>query len=691
MKRYLALLACALLSLQALGAKNASMVTVKPSVKGAKSTFAIFADSLTYERCGAEINAYRDVLQSEDLGTYIYAANWNSPEEIKELIKSAYRKNRLEGAVFIGDVPVVRVSGAQHMTTAFKMNEKTFPRNQSWVTTDRFYEDFDLDFRFVERDSADASVFYYHLTEKGAQRLTQDIYSARMVVPDILGGDKYARLSDYLREVVRAHQEENYLDNVIFFAGSGYNFDCLSLWRQKPLAWREYFPLAFDSATTNRFYNFRYGHDVKYQLLDELQRPDTDLFQFSEHGAEDTQYISNRPDPETLDELFGKLGYELRGIYDYYYRGTGNEQEFLDQVKADYNVGPEMFADSLFARDAAYDSTMEEITNIHSKDLVNLHSNPRVLIFNACYNGSFQRRADYIAGCHIFGGGRSIVAQGNTVNVLQDKYEDELMGMLNLGYRVGQWQMMLPYLESHLIGDPTYRFARKETGADAAALETLALRQKTEKALAKGVSCSAQLLDTFKSSGSLQVRLEALHCLSFFADENFVQALMLAFHDPYERIQRMACIYAGDNGDPRLEEGLDWIVKTQDQNVRVQYVASDALRSYESHKAELEEHLSPALDKNAPLKKRISAIRMLRNAPQHYNLSKYVDVVLDSSEDDEVRICMAEALGWCNRSWQRGVVADGFKAARSRKFACSDALREEMLKTLGRLAPEAEK
>ena len=260
--------------------------------------------------------------------------------------------------------------------------------------------------------------------------------------------------------------------------------------------------------------------------------------------------------------------------------------------------------------------------------------------------------------------------------------------MLNLGYRVEQWQMMLPYLESHLIGDPTYRFARGNSPSNAAALETLALRQKTEKALSKGVSCSAQLLDAFKSSSSLQVRREALRCLSFFADENFVQALMLAFRDPCENIQRMACIYAGDNGDPRLEEGLEWIVKTQDQNIRVQYVATDALRSYESHKAKLEEHIAPALDKSAPLKRRISAIRMLRNTPQHYNLSKYVDVVLDSSEDDEVRICMAEALGWCNRSWQRGVVAEGFKVARSRKFDCSDALREEMLKTLGRLAPD---
>lgn len=38
----------------------------------------------------------------------------------------------------IGDVPVALVRNAQHMTTAFKMNEKAFPWDQSSVPTDRF-------------------------------------------------------------------------------------------------------------------------------------------------------------------------------------------------------------------------------------------------------------------------------------------------------------------------------------------------------------------------------------------------------------------------------------------------------------------------------------------------------------------------------------------------------------------------
>ena len=89
-----------------------------------------------------------------------------------------------------------------------------------------------------------------------------------------------------------------------------------------------------------------------------------------------------------------------------------------------------------------------------------------MVIFNACYNGSFHNHEGYVAGCHVFSDGDCIVAQGNTVNVLQDKWEDKLMGIMSLGERVGMWQKEVPYLEGHMIGDPTYRFDSK-TAEDA--------------------------------------------------------------------------------------------------------------------------------------------------------------------------------------------------------------------------------
>ena len=65
--------------------------------------------------------------------------------------------------VFIGDIPIARVRQAQFMTTAFKMNEKTFPIEESSVTSDRYYDDLHLDFEFIKQDENNPRWFYYNL------------------------------------------------------------------------------------------------------------------------------------------------------------------------------------------------------------------------------------------------------------------------------------------------------------------------------------------------------------------------------------------------------------------------------------------------------------------------------------------------------------------------------------------------
>ena len=50
------------------------------------------------------------------------------------------------------------------MTTAFKMNENTFPIEESSVTSDRYYDDLHLDFNLSSRMGA--PLVYYNLTEK---------------------------------------------------------------------------------------------------------------------------------------------------------------------------------------------------------------------------------------------------------------------------------------------------------------------------------------------------------------------------------------------------------------------------------------------------------------------------------------------------------------------------------------------
>ena len=149
----------------------------------------------------ASIEAADAMLKSADvslLGTYIISADWKSPEEVKaEILALAGKKPRLEGVVLAGDVPIVKVRQGQHLTTAFKMNEEVWPMEESSVASDRFYDDFDLSFDFICRDTVETDVFYYRLSEKGAQHLRPDIYSARMKVPAVMKGDKYERKNSY--------------------------------------------------------------------------------------------------------------------------------------------------------------------------------------------------------------------------------------------------------------------------------------------------------------------------------------------------------------------------------------------------------------------------------------------------------------------------------------------------------------
>ena len=69
-----------------------------------------------------------------------------------------------------------------------------------------------------------------------------------------------------------------------------------------------------------------------------------------------------------------------------------------------------------------------------------------MIMFDACYNGSFHEN-DYIAGQYIFNDGQTLVAQGNTRNVLQDRWTIEMIGLLSHGVRAGQYNKLIASLE----------------------------------------------------------------------------------------------------------------------------------------------------------------------------------------------------------------------------------------------------
>ena len=384
------------------------------------TAFAIIVDEMTLEKTGGAVEAYRDALEADGLSTYIVSGNWKNPDEVKaEIIKLNKRKPVLEGVVFIGDIPVALIRNAQHMTTAFKMNEDEFPFPESSVPSDRFYDDLHLTFDFICQDSVNTSHFYYKLREDSPQQLRPTFYSGRIKYPEARGGDKYEAIAKYLAKAVREKKRANLLDCFVSFTGSGYNSQCLLAWMDERLALTENFPLAWKNSRTAKFLNFRMEDYMKYRLFDELQRDEMDVMLFHEHGAPDRQYICDGPAPAGLQ---GYMNYIKSSIYSFVKREIerkkGTPEEIMAYFTKEYALGPDFFKDFSMEKIAEQNSLERLKTGIVLEDLKELKTNPRFVMFDACYNGSFHEDG-YIAGYYIFNDGNTVVTQGNSRNVLQ--------------------------------------------------------------------------------------------------------------------------------------------------------------------------------------------------------------------------------------------------------------------------------
>ena len=139
------------------------------------ASFAIVVDDGSYTRCRTEIELYMNAVREQGLDAFILEKQWESPDEIRDTLRYYYANRHLEGAVFIGDIPVPMIRKAQHFASAFKMDEERFPMRDSSIPSDRFYDDFDLEFEYVGRDSVETEFFYYNLSPGSPQYIECDI------------------------------------------------------------------------------------------------------------------------------------------------------------------------------------------------------------------------------------------------------------------------------------------------------------------------------------------------------------------------------------------------------------------------------------------------------------------------------------------------------------------------------------
>ena len=745
MKKYISILILVLLGS---GSALAQVRVLEPAKGKYATSFAIIIDQASFEAAQNEVLQYKATLENEGLATYVVSAAWSSPEAVKaEIAKIAASKPPLEGVVFIGRVPVVRVRNAQHLTSAFKMDEVAFPMEESSVTSDRYYDNPHMRFERITQDKEDSNIYYYKLLEDSPQRLAPAFYSARMLPPSDQGQDGHALLRRYLQKVVAAHQEQNPLDNLVVFAGHGYNSDCLTAWGDEPLAMREYFPAAFASSRQNAFYNFRQDPVFREHIYTQLLRKEVDVFLFHEHGAFDTQYINGSYPASRLDEYMEQTGILLRN--EYRRRSGQRAEDFLKSVIEEYRVPASWFEARTLDSLRLSDSIAKAAVNIKLEDLAKITAHPRFSIFDACYNASFHQKG-YVAGYHIFGDGNTVVSQGNTVNVLQDKWSTELLGLLSKGLRVGFWHNQVMYLETHLVGDPTFRFLPADKDAQALAaqlsadivlkkqdtklwqsylsqddptLQAIALRKL---APLRPAGFAQQVLNLYHSTPYHSLRMSCVKVLNTYpapADPHYAsdldcrkQILAAGINDPYELVRRLSANYAGSVGDPSLITPLVLANLHQMESQRVGYQSQSVLsvfeqdavtkaylieadafpfmegealhslikRAQESATRRQQNAVAVIGNKTAALKDRIQEIRFLRNYNRHYLVPKLLNVLQDPTEDALVRVTLAEALGWFDTSIALPVIIKGMQETLRHKNLPAE-LRAEIVQSLHRL------
>lgn len=705
---------------------------IKPSVK-TPTSFAIIIDEQSYSNVAEAVKAYRQSVEDDGLGTYLAIGKWKKPEEIRNLLISWYsdKKQPLEGVVFVGDIPIPMIRDAQYLTSAFKMNQKTDWKESS-VPSDRYYDDFGLKFRFIKQDKDVPLYFYYSLTSDSRQYLAPDIYSARIKPLELDGVDKYKLLADYLYKVARLKREEsnNVLDNLTMARGHSYNSEDRLAWAGEQMALKEQMPQLFRKQSTVKFYDFDMMYPAKNIYLNETMNPKLDVLLFHHHGAPDTQYLNGNPKVSNINPSIDNIKLYLHDKVLKASKRLGQDSAVIAYSR-EYDV-PESWCREAFdsviqKRDSIFDAQQ----NVYTTDIHPLNTNARFVLFDACYNGSFYEK-DNIAGAYIFNAGKTIATIGGTVNALQDKWPDEFVGLLSAGVRVGQFNRFSGYLESHLIGDPTWRFKnnssfngdinesitlhykdvkywKKLLNSSMPDVQAMALRQLW---FAKEKNLPELLRQKYEQSDNFVVRMEASRLLTLYFPEESIYVLKQGLNDSYELIRRFSAINSERNGSPEfipnivsayLERGheqrfsfqLISNVKAFDSkkllselndkaNQREYYSKviveelSDAIKKIDSQNKET---LHDLMDKSQKITRRQNTALRFRNYPQAQFIDSLLQIASDETEDVELRTTCINVLGWYDTHYLRHDIISGLLKIKS----SSDVLKDEIKRSIARL------
>lgn len=684
---------------------SAAQNLVRPGVSH-PAAFAIIIDQASFENANDAVLAYKNMLEDDGLSVYILHGNWTDPMHVRDHIIRLYRQDpSLEGVVFIGDIPVPMIRQAQHMTTAFKMNESTFPRQRSSVASDRFYDDFDLEFTYIGQDEEHHLWHYYNLTPDSPQVIRSNIYSGR-IMPLKNGTDAHQQITDYLEKVVAERRQPNQLDHLFSFFGSHYNSQCLIAWASEKIALHQQFPHLSKIGHSLKYMAFHMSDEIKSHLMNELQREELDVALLHKHGSVDIQHLSNALPPGSTREMVQSL---KNSIFQLQQMDISDEDRLR---RANwFGIPVEWLEQTTFADDFTPTGKPREAYELRVHEVLAMNQGARFIMFDACYNGSFHH-AENIAGAYLFNAGNTIATIGNTVNVLQDNWPNRYIGLLSEGVRLGHLRQHIHTLENHIVGDPTFRFFPltgdidlnrfiAENKHDAAAWQVFLQSDNPDlvgfalQMISRGdpPGFSDLLFDLFMHSGEYTVRMECLHLLRDINDHNYHAALRVAVTDSYELVRRLAGAWMEDVGLPEFIPFLVHMAIYDPEYLRVSgYVAPKALGIYPSEmvlpeidrqfalapnfagEEEMRSQLNTMLetywrradanhhtifyDTGADEESRFNAIRILRNNNFYHHLDDYLAFAEDKLVADTLRVMMIEALGWFTHAYNKQQIID---------------------------------
>ncbi len=714
----------------------ALLVCVQAVAKKETTTVAVVVDEKTYAEIPQAVDAYVESVGNSFRKGVLVVDKWFNPDSIKAELYRMYTQQNLEGAVFIGDIPIPMLRDAQHFTTAFKMNQKMNIQRSS-VPSDRFYDDFDLNFKFIKQDEKNKLFFYYSLLAEGDQEIRCDIYSSRIKAPE--GENKYELVEAYLNKAVAAKKNSAPMDKLLHFGGHGYNSESMQARVDEAVAFAEHFQFLNGKGADLNYIDHTYDKSVKTRLMAAVADRDLDLAMLHHHGADDTQYLNGSPfvaDPQGWIKL-------ARNYFRTKMRSAKDKEKTKARFIEQYDIPASWCDDAFTPEREKEDSLYAADMDIFLTDLNGYSSGARMVVLDACYNGSFNMD-DYIAARYIFNPGNTVVVKANSVNTLQDTWTTEMIGLLNWGACAGNWAKGQLTLESHLFGDPTFEFGRQDIpscfgGNKFDVNEAFSFRKDDvkfwrkvlEAKVADELACdykslaiqmlynnkaitSEELLEIQKNSSSKVLRLEAFNTCRKIADANFPKAIVLGLNDDYELLQRLSAMYVGKNFSKELLPAVVETYMDPTASDRVVFQLKGNLKGFEladitnefvkhneaapywegqeafgkllkmlaNYDKDYNDEIAAIKNGTMSLKEQKSFARARRNGCEPKLVSSLV-YMIETTKDEELKLTAIEALGW----YMYSSVKDEVIEQCERLYAAEkgEAAKAELLKTLNRL------